>query len=301
MSTLGEARAGFKPAPTWDSKIERCKVLAQRYPFAVEILDFYQRILTFQKGLYEELKGRRDRPLGLSNEGRFNPPETESLQLKKGLEVLLPFSSSLLGIAKEGPPLLVTVAKEVSSWGQLGWESLLEEFQRTTYRQQPIFFFPRTLLQPYLQLALESESLQYASDNPEQKETAEIMETHDGSGPATCPFCGHRPQAGLLYPLDNASQRLLICSFCHGEWPYKRLSCPGCTESDKTKLPYFVAEEYPAVRLDVCDTCRQYIKTIDMGKDLDAVPVVDELATVPLDLWARDRGYIKLELNLAGI
>jgi formate dehydrogenase maturation protein FdhE len=30
------------------------------------------------------------------------------------------------------------------------------------------------------------------------------------------------------------------------------------------------------------------------------VPLVDELATPALDLWARENGYIKLELNLAG-
>jgi len=31
-----------------------------------------------------------------------------------------------------------------------------------------------------------------------------------------------------------------------------------------------------------------------------AVPVVDELATIPLDLWARKHGYQKLQINLLG-
>ncbi|HHT9154817.1 MAG TPA: formate dehydrogenase accessory protein FdhE [Candidatus Tripitaka sp. YC43] len=263
--------------PSWDLKIERCKVLSERYTFAREILDFYLKLLTFQKGLYEEVSGNKE---------VFTIEEAGARcgvsLLKKGLQVLLPHSPSLLSIAREGPPLLATMAKEVSLWGQTAWESTLEDYQRSAHRAQPLFFFPRTLLQPYLQFALEG------------VEIPSTMGTH-------CPFCGHRPQAGCLRPMDNASQRFLICSFCHGEWPYQRLSCPNCAESDKTKLSYLVAEGWPAVRLDTCETCRQYIKTIDLGKDPEAVPVVDELATIPLDVWARERGYEKMELNLAGI
>jgi FdhE protein len=51
----------------------------------------------------------------------------------------------------------------------------------------------------------------------------------------------------------------------------------------------------------VCETCGRYIKIIDLRKDPAAVPVIDDLATVPLDLWAIERGYEKIELNLAGI
>lgn len=263
--------------PSWDLKKERCKVLSERYTSAREILDFYLKLLTFQKGLYEEVKG---------NKGAFTIEEAgarcDVSLLKKGLKALLPHSPALLSIAREGPPLLATMAKEVSSWGQMGWEAAIEDYQRSVHRAQPLFFFPRTLLQPYMQFALEG------------VETPSTMGTR-------CPFCGHRPQAGCLRPMDNASQRFLICSFCHGEWPYQRLSCPNCTESDKTKLSYLVAEGWPAVRLDTCETCRQYIKTIDLGRDPEAVPVVDELATIPLDVWVRERGYEKLELNLAGI
>jgi formate dehydrogenase maturation protein FdhE len=31
------------------------------------------------------------------------------------------------------------------------------------------------------------------------------------------------------------------------------------------------------------------------------VPVVDELATIPLNLWAQQHGYVKLQPNLLGI
>jgi FdhE protein len=53
--------------------------------------------------------------------------------------------------------------------------------------------------------------------------------------------------------------------------------------------------------VDACDTCHSYIKSVDMTKNGRAVPVVDELATLSLSLWAQEKGYAKLEVNLLGI
>ena len=50
-----------------------------------------------------------------------------------------------------------------------------------------------------------------------------------------------------------------------------------------------------------CDACHCYIKTVDLTKDGHAVPVVDELATIPLNLWATEHGYLKLQSNFLGI
>ena len=46
--------------------------------------------------------------------------------------------------------------------------------------------------------------------------------------------------------------------------------------------------------------CRCYIKSVDLRADGDAVPVVDDIATVELDLWARERGLAKVSPNLLG-
>jgi formate dehydrogenase maturation protein FdhE len=32
-----------------------------------------------------------------------------------------------------------------------------------------------------------------------------------------------------------------------------------------------------------------------------AAPLIDEIAAAPLDLWAREHGYTKIELNLVGV
>ena len=55
------------------------------------------------------------------------------------------------------------------------------------------------------------------------------------------------------------------------------------------------------MRVEACDTCRHYIKTIDLTKDGRAVPVVDELAAIPLSLWAGENGYAKVSATLLGI
>jgi formate dehydrogenase maturation protein FdhE len=49
------------------------------------------------------------------------------------------------------------------------------------------------------------------------------------------------------------------------------------------------------------DGCQSYIKTVDLTKDRRAVPLVDELATIPLNSWATEHGYLKLQNNFLGI
>ena len=66
-------------------------------------------------------------------------------------------------------------------------------------------------------------------------------------------------------------------------------------------MAFYSTPEIPHVRVDVCDTCQTYLKSVDLTKTGLAVPVVDELATLPLDLWAREQGYRKLQVNIVGI
>ncbi len=77
--------------------------------------------------------------------------------------------------------------------------------------------------------------------------------------------------------------------------------CPNCGEEDKDKLPIYSTSDFPAVRMDACDSCKTYIKSIDLTKDGHAIPVVDEIATVALNIWAEEHGYTKLETNLFGV
>lgn len=57
---------------------------------------------------------------------------------------------------------------------------------------------------------------------------------------------------------------------------------------------------FPHLRIDACTTCSRYLVSVDLGRDPRAVPAVDELAAIPLDLHAADRGFTKVVPNLMG-
>jgi len=116
-----------------------------------------------------------------------------------------------------------------------------------------------------------------------------------------CPFCGEQPVVAALRPAGDGGKRSLICSLCSTEWDFRRMLCPRCGEEDQEKLPIYTAERFPHVRLEPCDTCHGYLKAVDLTSNGLAVPEVDELASLALDLWADEKGYTKLQTNLFGL
>ncbi|SPF39424.1 formate dehydrogenase formation protein FdhE [Candidatus Sulfopaludibacter sp. SbA4] len=117
----------------------------------------------------------------------------------------------------------------------------------------------------------------------------------------TCPFCNEAPVAAILRPEGEGGKRSLLCSLCFTEWEFRRLVCPKCGEEDHQKLPVYTAGPFPHIRIEACDTCHTYLKAIDLTRNGLAVPEVDELAAVALDLWAAGNHYSKLQPNLFGL
>ena len=259
----------------WDQRIRRATELATRYSFAAEALRFYERIAGFQRSLYASLEAR--------------PPGSLTTGLDPAL--LLPhFAKFLACIEEAAPPPLAQSAAELRAESEIRWRAVLEEFWRDS-RQDAATLPPAeallawTFLQPY------AEHLADHAAPPEVQEAP----------PSLCPLCASRPQVGVLRPQGDGAKRSLICSLCATEWDYRRIVCPACGEENVDKLPVYTAEELPHVRVEACDTCLHYIKTIDLTKDGRAVPVVDELAAIPLSLWAGEGGYSKVRGNLLGL
>jgi formate dehydrogenase maturation protein FdhE len=123
--------------------------------------------------------------------------------------------------------------------------------------------------------------------------------------PRLCPNCGGLPQLSYFGLSDEdlvTAPRRLQCSRCGQSWAYPRMVCAACGNDDTSRLPIFSDHErFPSLRLDACEACHAYLVTIDRPKDREAVPVVDELVALPLDLYARDRGFHKITPNLMGI
>jgi FdhE protein len=116
--------------------------------------------------------------------------------------------------------------------------------------------------------------------------------------PEPCPHCSAPPVVSLLREAGHGSRRSYVCGTCLKESPALRLGCRACGEKDVDKLPVYRTDATDPARIDACDTCRVYLKTIDLTKDGAACAVADDLASVSLDLWAREQGYRRERPNL---
>jgi len=122
-----------------------------------------------------------------------------------------------------------------------------------------------------------------------------------------CPACGDVPQCSAIVEESGGflqgAPRYLVCGRCAGWWAFARAVCAYCGEDDSTRLGAFVAEGLPWARIDVCDTCRGYMKTFDLREDgaRDVIPIVDDVATLSLDVWAHEEGLRRSGLSLAGV
>ena len=116
--------------------------------------------------------------------------------------------------------------------------------------------------------------------------------------PDPCPDCSGPPVVALLREAGHGARRSHVCGTCLKESPAPRLGCVACGEQNVDALPVFRAEETDPARIDACDTCRVYVKSIDLTKDGSADPIADDLASVALDLWARQQNYRRSRPNL---
>ena len=104
-----------------------------------------------------------------------------------------------------------------------------------------------------------------------------------------CPVCGGEPDFATL---DRRSgRRRLLCSRCDTEWTFRRVGCPFCGNEDPRQLGYYPSDD-GGYRLNVCEACHRYVKTIDLREAVsDHLPVVERVLTVGMDLAAQEAGY----------
>jgi FdhE protein len=270
------------PAKEYDARIRRAEHLSSVCPFAQEVLHFYRRIAEFQKKSGETV---------FKNIVRVrNQQNPESLVADETLQKLLPGFSEFLGlVAESGPASLALSAKQRSVEPIEILAEILRSYWNAGHSTDDpdsafLQFLPRAFLQPLAEIA-PSESL------PHSKSMA--------SG-SRCPLCGARPLLGVLRPEGDGGKRFLLCSFCLKEWEFRRILCSTCGEESESKLPVFVAEQFPHIRVEACDTCKFYLRTVNLTKDGNAVPIVDDLAAIPLSLWANEQNYTRAQPNLLG-
>ena len=103
-----------------------------------------------------------------------------------------------------------------------------------------------------------------------------------------CPLCGGEPDFAII---TRAAERLLLCARCTTQWRFSQLACPFCLNEDRRRITSFATRD-GLYRLSACDVCQRYIKAFDgRSAHRHAMPVVDTIATLPLDAAAVQRGY----------
>jgi FdhE protein len=103
-----------------------------------------------------------------------------------------------------------------------------------------------------------------------------------------CPLCGGEPDFSVI---TTAAERLLICARCTLRWRFDPLACPYCANADRARITSFATAD-GQYRVYGCDACRRYLKAFDARRSgRPVLPVVDGVATLPLDAAAMQRGY----------
>jgi formate dehydrogenase maturation protein FdhE len=259
---------------SWDTRIQRADELARKTEATKEILTFYAKLLQSQKEVDEFLRSRR----GWLPSGSL----AEDLSV-----VRESFPVILRTVEANGPEPLAEEARTLNMSSSATVDDLLLEYWRNPSDTQ---FFAKSVLQPYARWLAES------GGQPLDR----IFEHNE----RLCPFCGGMPQVSFLQIREATSEsgnRDLVCATCTINWSFRRVACAHCGEERPTKLGYFHTPEYDHIRIEACDTCKHYIKGVDLTRLGFAVPLVDEVAAAALDVWANEHGYTKIELNLLGL
>lgn len=257
----------------WDRQIERADRLVAEANGSKDLLSFYAHLLRAQKDVYEYLRSRKAwLPCGAL--------EADWLVLREALPGFLSV------VQMHGPPLLAAEAGELAN---TDGDVLARRFIEYWRSASDTDFFEKAFLQPYLRWLRESGGMPFG---------------RCPGGERHCPFCGGKPQVSLFQNKETTAEsgnRDLICGTCLSTWEFRRVVCANCGEERPSKLGYFQSPQFDYVRIEACDTCKHYIKGIDLTRMGLAAPIVDEIHAAPLDLWAYAHGYKKIELNLVGV
>jgi Protein involved in formate dehydrogenase formation len=274
----------------WAGRRQRAEALRARHPFAAELMTLYLALLPVQEEAWSST--------------REGAPAADELQGWAAARVL---PGVVEATVSAGPAVLAEaatarLAEPVAERALAGW--LAGEELDPVDR-----YLARASLAPVLE-ALGERAGAACAGAPASEERE------------VCPRCGGLPQLSCLASSGDklvSGQRSLLCSRCGFSWQYSRSVCPACGEKEDDRL-WVYAEQlegpvsgngkhkadddepavFPHLRIAGCSTCERYLLEVDMARDARAVPEVDELAALPLDLYAADQGLTKLTPNLMG-
>jgi FdhE protein len=112
-----------------------------------------------------------------------------------------------------------------------------------------------------------------------------------------CPMCGSWP--AIVESLAGA--RVLRCSFCALAWSLPGIACLYCGEAGSAFVISNPDPARPDRRLEVCGSCRSYVKTVDVVEPSPfPLLAIADLETMDLDVLAMQQGYQRPALRNFG-
>jgi FdhE protein len=114
-----------------------------------------------------------------------------------------------------------------------------------------------------------------------------------------CPVCGEPISLSVI---DEENKRHIICTVCGHEEETFRIGCTYCLHKDCEKIDLLVDEE--EIRVELCKSCNSYIKSVRQKDEVYVKysdPHLIDIISLPLDVVAQQRGFIRRSPNIIGI
>jgi FdhE protein len=187
----------------------------------------------------------------------------------------------LLTAAVEGNPRLLEELTGKAAFGP-AMDDLESLARKTGVLVDALLFIGRALAAPF------------AAEGARRVQTAGSAPAAATGAAGRCGMCGSPPTLATLRREDG--RRILTCGLCGMSWEFMRLTCPWCGSPDRAAPNSLRLSETDPRWIETCESCRGYIKTVDerklpLGETI--IPVVEETATLHLDLLAEKEGYVR--------
>ncbi|MBM4137214.1 MAG: formate dehydrogenase accessory protein FdhE [Nitrospira sp.] len=282
--------------------IKRINVIGKNRPTHKEVLDFFKYIIREQHKIKPLIKVKT---IDINEETAKNQlkegfPLIDKKDIKLDLDLAATLFKNICRVLQRKEKIAPEIKKINQAIRNKGID-LMEIFGRLIEGDKGYieFIANKAGLHTWLLSFLAESSI-----NPFLEEYAEKLKDYVGQEiwfRGYCPACGSAPVLGELRNLEGVEgAKSLVCSSCSFQWRFKRLACPFCGNEDHKKLRYFNTEaDGKAYRVDVCEECKKYIKTIDLRETgEDVIPLVEDMGTLHLDIIAQNEGYKRGVTNI---
>jgi FdhE protein len=113
-----------------------------------------------------------------------------------------------------------------------------------------------------------------------------------------CPVCNGQPSVSWI---RDDGRRQVSCSYCGTTGYVNRAGCPICQTVDAARQNILAFEGEEGFKINTCDLCGSYVKTVDAGMLARLTPEITDIMSLPLDIIVQEKGYARRSPNPIGM